>query len=373
MTTINFNRFLFITFLSALASGCTIFLPAHTSSNKKTGEKVSLTPLKCNSLPAICDSSTKLDKMCSFIDNYKKTYHKDAKLSCDAIFLQTKTVDECKPPKPSGPTVDVAAPLALLASAAVGLATDFVKKKFEEEKTLYTAQYTGRLIDDKYWQSVTPATRQKVNCILTGGEKGEQTAEGFTLKPNYIGFELKREITGSNTAALTQYGLMHSSDGRFFQVKPLYFEMPYAKAKVLSNQLGTWFFPPTLLMKLFNISNNTVDVELDFNMEAYWTDKGKEFNGPKTIASFKTNISGYDLSDAKKLDSDNLQNDSGWMLAPPISDAVERYVGTPAGNFKVTVKVTERDTSEAIKIIETSEEWVSKGGQKLQDIIEEKK
>ena len=368
MKEIIISRFLIITVISTLASGCTVLLPAHTSSNKRTGEKVSLTTIKCEDV-----LNKKSVEITNFITNYNLAYpgNKNSPMaSCGSIFLQTKIIEECKP---KSETATVVAPAALLASAAVGLATNFAEKKFEEEKALYTAQYTGSLSDDKFWKSVTFASSQKVDCTLPGGEVGELTAEGYILIPNYIGLELKREINGKDTASHTLYGFNVSSDGRFFQVKPLYFEMPYAKAKVLSDQWGTWIFPPTLLMKLFKISNNTVDVQLDFSMEAYWTDKGKEFSGPKQIAAFKTEISGYDLSDAEKLGADKLQNDSGWLLAPPISDAIERYAGTPAGNFTATVIATERDTSEATKIIEIGGDWVSKGGEKAQAIIEKKK
>jgi hypothetical protein len=348
----------------SLISGCTFLLPAHTNSNKRTSEKVSITPVTCTEVKADKPS----EEASKFLDNYKKAYDtSDLEESCRPRFIQTKALGECNSKvvhENSG-----AAPVAIIASAAVGLATDYIKSKLEEEKSLYTAQYVGRRTDDKFWKSVKHTTRGGQACTMPNGTTGRYIVEGYELEPNYIGLKLMREVEDKNMAMNIFYGFRLSNDRHFIQIKPISFVMPYAKAKVLSNEWGTWVFPLTLLVKPFKISNNSVDIQLDFSMDSYVAEPFKDYAGPKTIAAFRTNISGYDLNNPKTLGPADLENDSGWSIAPPISDTIDGYPNGFGGNFFVKIKATEKDTSEATKILEVSEEWASKGGQKLQDNI----
>lgn len=383
------KKYFIVILSSTLCSGCALLLPGHTNSNERVGEKVSLEMLKCSDLIN--------DERKIFAKNYYKTFSADKsdnkdiekksddflKESCsnpsNKRFVKYEYEEECKVD-----TVEAdALPVAAAASMAIGLATDFIKSKMEEEKTLYTAQYSARLLDDSFWvykyEGPKSGQDKPKKCKTPDGKDGLQSIKKIHyFEANYIGFRFIRFInnkatTLSDHATIGYYGFKPSSDGNFFEIKPLYFHMNFAKAKILSNQAYTWLLPHTLLIKPFKISQNSVDVEIGVDMESYSLNKDLEFDGPKTIAAFKTNISGYNMTDRPELDANSLQSDPGWLLAPPTpTDEGEYSYGKGVGNFKLNIKVTERDTSEATKILEVSDDWVSKGGDKLKAIVEKK-
>lgn len=357
--------------ITMLFSGCTILLPAHTNSNKKDSEKITLTMIKFIDVCEAKENSKTKTKF--FTENtstspdFWKNYHKaypNSTSSCtpQTIYMNVKE-GECKISDGAEPTF---APLAIIASAAIGLATDYVQKQMEEEKTHYIAQYSGRLIDDSFW------SYEKINkempCNLKGKSGSKQiTADSWMQR--YIGFKMIREIENSKIASDLTYGFLGSADGRFIQIKPLEFRSPYAKAKVLSNEWFTYIPPIPLLVKLFKFPKESIDIEIDISLDAYyWSNENKVFEGPKTIAAFKTKIDGYSMNETKMLSAyeGNLSNDAGWMLAPPLSDGlVPPLTAGKGGNFKLTVKVTESDTSEATKLLDISKEWVVKGSDEL--------
>mgnify|MGYP003515962219 FL=1 len=111
------------------ASGCTILLPAHTKSNMTRGDQVVLAAIKCE------DNLNEV-----FRDNYAKAFPgRSIQRSCDRVFIPTKRYGECVViDSTKGPTKALP---ALAASALIGLGTDFVKKKLEEEKMYYHFLY----------------------------------------------------------------------------------------------------------------------------------------------------------------------------------------------------------------------------------------
>ncbi|TPQ26930.1 hypothetical protein C2U68_09580 [Methylomonas koyamae] len=344
------------------------------------GERFALTLLDkakyCNPVAA---QPSEVNEIADFWKNYETAYGPGTKITaCSALTLVQKDIGKCIPIPKAGAAAAAIPALAPLATAAIGLATDFLKQKMEEEKGLYTAQYTAKLVDDKFWTVNPPRFPPKEYCKLDDGTAGERQITEYPLSPNYIGFKAERTISNTATpAAKFYYGFNLSGDGRFMQIRPLYLNIAYAKAKVLSNEWFTWLPPVPLIMKLFKVPDESVDVELAVSMEAYWIEKGKSFDGPKTIAAFKTSADGYSMNNAKGKDStailgpNELNIDPGWLFAPPISGELTNYsYNAKAGNFKLTLSVTERDTSEATKFIGKSEEWLSKGSEQLTSSIE---
>ena len=359
------------TSISIFLSGCTILLPAHTRSNERASEKFSLTLLKKISYCA----QNPTGEINEFWQKYEAAYGVGSKESqCATSMVVQKDIGKCIPKDSANTRIVIP---AAIASAALGLATDFLKQKLEEEKSLYTAQYTAKLVDDEFWTVQAPNALTE-SCKLDDGKDGLRVITTYSLTPNYIGFKAEREINNpKNSAAKFFYGFKQSADGRFIQIRPLYLNIAYSKTKVLSNEWFTWLPPFPLITKLFKVSDETIDIELATTMEAYWVEKGKSFDGPKTIAAFKTSVDGYSLNNdtgtngTAILDAARLNVDPGWMFSPPISGDLTNYIsGSKAGNFRITVSVTERDTSEATKYIEKSEEWLSKGSEQLKSSIE---
>lgn len=368
--------------LLALSSGCTILLPAHTKSNEKADEKFYISYLNrddyCRKGADGIENGEHGIEIKEFWDNYSAAYGADAKAKqCDEnnILSLKKKVGPCIKKEKEEQNLLVAPIVATAAVAAVGLATDYIKGKMEEEKSLYTAQYSAKKNDDGFWTVANKAV-QKEMCFLEDGREGTQNIIVYGLSPNYIGFKAARDINkkGTKNAAEFYYGFKQSSDQRFMQIRPLSVSIPYAKAKVLSNELFTWIPPVPLAMKLFKIPDETIDLELATTMEAYWIGNNSSFDGPKTIASFKTNINGYSMNSTPKLVPKDLNTDAGWLLAPPISGDINSYNDRDKiGNTRLTLSVIERDTSEATKIIDTGQEWLSRGSEELKLAIDSNK
>jgi hypothetical protein len=383
--------------MSVTLNGCTVFLPGKLNSNERKDEKVNLTLIKASNCEGL--ESTEKDPENNekeiFTKNYLEAFpkYKEDEKHCPKVdwnFIITQKND-CRI-SDNVQTEAVAPLVTMAASAAIGFATDFIKGKMEEEKALYTAQYSVRQLKDDFWEYKESDWIQQetengdpVKC-KSGDKNGTLYSKTTTLTANYLGFKVERKINShvkqekkdkkGEQASVFFYGFAPSADRRFLQIRPLFFDMKYAKAKVLSNDLWTWFWPPSLITKLFKIPAGTVDVEIGVDMESYAVGKDGAFTGPKTIAAFKTMIPGYKLDDKDTLVSiiDNtLQSDPGWLLAPPIS-IDERIVNkqSAAGNIKLIVNVTERDTSEAPKMIKTAEDWVSKGGDEFKIFVEKK-
>jgi hypothetical protein len=111
-------------------SGCAVFMPPHPNSNFRENETVEIEILTCNQLST---ELINLDKNLSLATTY------------DSIFgsqCQDSYKDEARK--------EEFAPLAVLASAAVGAAIDFPEKKLAKEATLYEAQWGQEIAKDDF-------------------------------------------------------------------------------------------------------------------------------------------------------------------------------------------------------------------------------
>jgi hypothetical protein len=369
-------------------SGCSVFLPAHTNSNVREQERVVIRLLDRKEVET----------------NYKAQY--EQAFGKDVLSEQMGS--------------NKLAPFAAAASIAVGFAVDYVKKQLEQEATLYEAQYSSTLVDDKFWtqkpeikdvfiKKTTKTTRRKSNTELESDlkldppitEVTEETSSSqasfgsgnATQSQRYFGIELtrtakcpllagveesKKEADGSCyvPASKIVYGLRSSSDNQMFRIAPIYFESRYAKAKVPSDELFWWLAPWTWPGKFAKNSGHSIDIDVALEIDGYWRGKDQHLNVDK-VAAIQTKIAGYDLDKRPTLTPNNGLGGGqagGWLLGVPVSFKPD---GTPAtgsnnesGTFAVKILVTERDTSNSKKLLEQGAEIISKEGSRLMEEIQ---
>lgn len=212
-----------------LLGGCAVFLPGSLYSNERRGEKINLTLIKTEN----CSGLITQEEKKKFFDNYHKVFPTQNKMEtsdCPDVnwsFVISQK-NECR-----DPSLAEAAPIAaLVATAAIGFATDFIKKKMEEEKSLYAAQYSARQLVDDFWiykESNWIELSPTKLCKLSDGKPGTIHSKETNLKANYLGFKVERRINNhedisskiENQASVFYYGFMPSADRRFIQIRPL--------------------------------------------------------------------------------------------------------------------------------------------------------
>jgi hypothetical protein len=311
--------------LALFTAGCSAFLPAHINSYSIRGEHVQVTMLTW-------------EQMTDFQRDYL------------AVF---KSQGHLVVPKPTQPGAFVAA--APLAAAAVGFAIDYVKKRLDEEATLYEAQFSQRIAADGFWIRKSASDR---------------------WQQNYHGFKVTRYVEGkAEPAYLLVCGMAVSEDGRMLQVAPLYFVTQKAKAKVLAKR--GWSF-------LWDWALNTgdeIESHTDISIDAvYVNDDGKVET--IALASFPIDIGHYPLSpDANAYRILRKSPDSGqglletapagWFGGVPISANIgdDR---TQAGTFWIGATVTEKDPSNAKRYLEAASKAIEGQRESIIKIVTEK-
>jgi hypothetical protein len=303
MTTLNKRAVLAIVLLCGVfvfGLGCRSIVPGQPNSNCRDGEQVKITMLDRTNAAAVPE----------FVANY------DA-----AHFLH-----KFEPTEGKFAPAAIAAPLV---AAAVSGAVDYVAKAITNEAALYQAQFGDTLADDAF--------------LI----RGDGTTNYFQ---NYYGIKVERVAVSKHvrTNAFTLIcGIGHTADNQLFVVKPLIFETRLAKAKVVE----AGFFP-SLVNWIFSVKGgNYLNSTADFKFDGYFKGTDQTLKViPMGAFSFK--FQSYDIASPKPLTvlngGINPKQTSGFLDAAPIS--YEPPEGKPlhtthAGNFTLTVNVTESDAS----------------------------
>ena len=308
-------------FLILNLQGCSIILPSHNNSYDITDEKVTLRMIKKGGL---CDIQKEL--------NPNSTKENPGSILIGSNGNACASRNEF-------------AFLAPIAAAGVGLAVDFVKKQIQDEATHYEAQFGDRIPGQRFW-TVDAAKN---------------------VKPYYDGFEIIRETSDHKLSESAKpafrmiFAFDTSSDGAFFLIKPTYFFDKSAKAKVLSKaSIASWF-------DWFTKATGGVDVKIDIDIDAIWTDEKKQTHNEK-IAAFPISIGTINLDSQKELSaSDLVSKQGGWFPGVPCSSTSKMdYEGKECGEFWIKVLVTEKDPSNAKKYLEQAAELV---GSKKETVV----
>jgi hypothetical protein len=226
------------------------------------------------------------------------------------------------------------------AGALAGIAVDLVKAQIEAEAQKLERQFGQVDYKPDFW-SVQ---------FTNGVPKLKQNYEGFTLR------RLTKDYpTAGNPAMQFDCSFLPSVNGRVFIIEPTRFVLRQAKAKVVN-------------------SDNRVDVTINIAMDAMWIDKSQVAHQERiAISSF--DILNYDLSKTNVLTNFKGQS-AGWFPGIPISAGLDgKYswesgaaVGTNSysdGCFKLTVLVTEKDSSKAKVNLEKTAKFIGDQKQTL--------
>ena len=309
--------------LVSLTCGCAAFLPAHSNSNKREGEKVTIKMLTSQEMEA---------------NRYEADYLK--------AFVA---------PLPHKRIGAQAAPLVgAAAAAAVGFAVDFVQKELQKEATRYEAQFGYTLAGEEFWE-YKPNTTNYVQ--------------------RYAGFEVTRAVQDEPQAYKFVCGIGPSKDGQMFRLAPLQLQIRKAKAKVITDEKAWWLAPTVWIGKMFRTGGHEIDTDVEIEMDGYWRGKDQELHITK-LAGLKLKFPSYPLTNPPPLltasRGDLSDPPSGWLLAPPISYTPKgQLVGAGAGTFTLKVLVTERDKSNARQYLEDAAKLVSEQKPKLVEAIKQ--
>lgn len=334
LTQISHAKRLVCTLLATTAiSGCSIFLPPHSHSDYRENEEVSI---------EMIETCTELDtEVASLfgakppVDVYDKVFHE----SCGGSEAQREFV-----------------PAAAAAAAIVGFAIDYVQEQLKKEATLYEAQWEQRIARDDFW---------------TAPKKDE---DHRTMK--YVGFKVTRTVE-DKPASRAIFAFRGSGDGHFLLVAPIAYKLDKAKAKVLSDEWYTTYTPWLLLTfpgKFARIAGHSVDTDVAVEMTAFWID-GKAAK-TEAIAAFTVPIKGYDIGDSPVLyPGKGLPTTPvGWVASVPTSSDANTgtKMGRASGNFTVKVLATEKDTSNAQRLLLQAADKIGQQKPTIQQFVIEK-
>jgi hypothetical protein len=226
------------------------------------------------------------------------------------------------------------------AGALAGIAVDLVKAQIEAEAQKLERQFGQVDYKSDFW-SVQ---------FTNGVPKLKQNYGGFTIQ------RLTKDYPTTDTPAM-QFDcfFLPSANGRVFIIEPICFVLRQARAKVVNR-------------------DNRVDVTINIAMDAMWIDKSQVAHQERiAISSF--DILNYDLSKTNVLTNFKGQS-AGWFPGIPISAGLDgKYpwesgaaVGTNSysdGCFKLTVLVTEKDSSKAKVNLEKTAKFIGDQKQTL--------
>ena len=372
-------RFVFVALFATGLVGCSAFLPAHTHSNKRDEQPISVEMITW-------EEATQPE----FNQDYQAVFHRSVPKPVPAI-PQEKVV----------PAIAAAA-----AAALVGLAVDYVQNELKKEASLYEAQFGQTIFGDDYYREIEVTNppsgsvhttkevmteRHTVQRELAQGTwktnetyvnerifSAEEDKLWQSLRPNYYGFKVRRDLKGKKgdtNAFLLICGIAPSADGQMWRIAPLRFKTEYGKAKVLSDQAGWWLLPTTWFRWLFGSSGHEIDTEVNVEVDAYWRGKDQTANVTKA-AGFDMKFPAYDLDKRLVLHQSASPTNppagegklttgpSGWLLGLPVSYDV---YGAPVGRgtYSLKVLVTERDKSNAKKYLEEGAKLVGENKSKI--------
>lgn len=320
--------------IGPLTSGCKIFIPAHSNSNCRQGERVSIELITTEQ--ALTNDQ--------FVANYQIAFgHKPGDV----------------------PTTKAIPLLAPLAAAAVGMAVDYVKKSLDEEAKLYVAQFGTTIGDDKFWHM--------------GGDGPEV---------HYVGMNVKRDLVDSKGRVINAYNLLcgfcPTFDKHFITVKPLVFSTHKAKAKVVGDGILAWL--PAAYPKIFLKPGHEIDSSAEFNIDGYFKDQSQQMQ-IIPMGAFKFKFPSYSLSKPAEMSliatNQNLKlsnQTSGFINTAPYSIVYDQndnkykpdQESAFTGVFTVKVIVTEQDTSNAKENLEKLSTLVSEQKTKLVELVNPK-
>lgn len=343
-------------------SGCSIFLPGHSNSNARENERVEI---------KMIETCAQLDStITGFFDRRPPTV--DGKpLSAYKEVFGEECQDEAR--RESGE--EEALPLAAIASVAVGLGIDHVRDQLKKEATLYEAQWQQRIARDDFWIGTRP---RYVGFLVTrtlseGGETAAKpTAAAVSADPQAEALK----NAAAQAASATVFALRHSKDLEFFLIAPLAHRVQKSKAKVLSDEWVT-FLPPWVLLtlpgKFARVAGHSIDNDIAVEITAFWVQKQDQKQERKTeaIAAFSVPIRGYDISTKPVLyPGAGLSRDPiGWLAAVPRSTSA---TAGAAGNFTLKVLVTEKDMSNAQKMLVEAADTLEEKKPVVQNFIVER-
>jgi len=376
------QRLVLVVVLSGILGGCAVFLPAHSRSNKRGQERVAIRLLD---LPALKQSK-------NYLNGYEQAFG----------VASIPSVDPCKRPDSRAEV----APVAALASIAIGFAVDFIKQRLEQEASLYEAQFSVTATDDKFWCLVNTVAVKPTKRVVTTTRrvrKSDSDDSPWRLDPpvtqvteeisvatgsaswaqRYYAFEVIRSVEENwfdrqgederREASRIVFGLRPSADQQMLRVAPIYYQAGYAKAKVLSDEWFSWLVLP-VFGKLLKVPGHYLDVEIGVELDGYWRAPDQQLRTTR-VAAFTTQVNGYDLDTSQALlpDAGLGSGTGGWLVGVPVSYGPE---GTPAvgrgseaGTFALRLIVTERDSSNAKKYLLRAAELVGERGKQLAEDV----
>jgi hypothetical protein len=315
-----------------VTTGCSAFLPAHINSHVFKGERVQITMLTWKDMEGDSSKGTV---------NVQPDYM--------AVFPEVRAL---KIEQEEKARFAFAAPAA---AAAIGLAIDYVKKRLDEEATLYEAQFSQRIAADGFW--------------IRGSAEDP-------WEQHYYGFEVARYAeNGTEPAYQLLCGLAVSKDGKMLKVAPLYFVTRKAKVKVLGKR--GWSFLWDWALR----TGDEIESHADIAIDAIYVNGDGEV---ETIAltSFPIDIGQYPLASgdgpyrvlrkAPGKDAGLLETaPAGWFGGVPLSKDIASDK-TQAGTFWVGATVTEKDPSNAKRYLETASKSLDEHREKIIKIVTDK-
>lgn len=229
-----------------------------------------------------------------------------------------------------------------------GLAVDVIANSLEVESENYQSQYTSLSTFDNFW------IKDKKNWTL-----------------NYAGMILETfDEEGKASSLLLEFKI--SSDGKFIKLSPIYFKADRVKTKVLAN---AYYWPWIWFMK----TDENVEFIYNFKINAQWvkvTDKKNFENQNSIVGNVTLKIDSYSLksNSLESLHIDRLSNiETDWFPVIPRSDGIISNLNNKAGNFSILVTVTERDTSQASKSIDSASSFLKENKARMKEYIENNK
>lgn len=218
-----------------------------------------------------------------------------------------------------------AAITAILVAPLIGYAIDFIKAELDDEAKRYERQFDAVIYDDGFWIAEEDYKWGAFELTRT-----TKSTRGTDTRP---AFRFVCAIVPS----------VH--DPNVFLLKPLFFQVTSAKAKVAS-------------------SKSTISVKVNVVIDAMWWDPKSELLKTGKIALTTWKIGGYDIAKQKPKffsEKGTQPHTAGWFGAVPLThpDA------TSGGAFKLTVIVTERDESKAANYIERASKMLGENKDRI--------
>lgn len=216
--------------------------------------------------------------------------------------------------------------LPLLAAAAIPAACDFLIKRvsadLKTEVQNFTAEYSASVSDDLFY---VPGAR--------GLEEDPEDRE-INIQSIVVTRWVNVEGLGRVPAFELELKLRPAFDQTAFQLVPVRAKMDYSKVKMVER---TWTRPWTYAIP----ADDTVDVDVDLAIEAYWIDENGESH-IQPMARLTLPLRGLKLGEERTEFGDTVTE---WFPAVPPSVALDadgtRLYGT--GNYTFRARVTEYD------------------------------